>query len=84
MLQLVYTHQATVTPAQMDMHIETMNFYEMMYRWEWGKLSHQVSWATSLNSTKQAEEKMIISSIVWSHSKDLLHLAALKDTPRGR
>ena len=37
-----------------------------------------VSWATPLNSTKKAEEKMLMSSIVWSYSKDLLHHAALK------
>ena len=48
------------------------------YRGEWGKLSHPVSWATPLNSTKKAEEKMLMSSIVWSYSKDLLHHAALK------
>ena len=34
--------------------------------------------ATPLNSTKKAEEKMIMSSVVWSHIKDLLHHAALK------
>ena len=37
-----------------------------------------VSWATPLNSTKKAGEKMFMSSIVWSYSKDLLHHAALK------
>ena len=56
-----------------------MRVYIVRYRGEWdyfkveppGKLSHP------LNSTKKAEE-MIMSSIVWSHSKDILHLAALK------
>ena len=37
-----------------------------------------VSWATPLNSIKKAGEKMFMSSIVWSYSKDLLHHAALK------
>ena len=44
----------------------------IIHRGEWGKLSHP------LNPTKKAEEKMIMSSIVWSHSKYFLHLAALK------
>ena len=38
----------------------------VVYRGEWGKLSHP------------PEEKMIMSSIVWSYSKDLLHHAVLK------
>ena len=46
---------------------------------EWGKLIHQVRWAIiPLNFNQKAEEKIIISSIVWSYSKDLLHHAALK------
>ena len=65
------------------------HFIVVFSRGVWGKLSHQVSWVTPLNSTKKAQEKMIMSSIVWSHSKDLLHLAALKirlqpDRPRPR
>ena len=57
-----------------------VKFADWMFRGEWGKLSHQVSWATHLNSTKKSRRKddMIMSSIVWSHSKYLLHLNALQ------
>ena len=37
-----------------------------------------VSWATPINSIKKAVEKMFMSSIVSSYSKDVLHYAALK------
>ena len=51
--------------------------YDFLYAWHHYAVGESgVSYP--LNSTKKAEEKMIMYSIVWSHSKDLLHLAALK------
>ena len=41
-------------------------------RGEWGKLSHPPQF-----NPKKAEEKMLMSSICWSYSKELLHHAAL-------
>ena len=53
------------------------NIHPVTIGGEWANLSHQVIWATALNSTKKAGEKMFMSSIVLSYSKDLLHHVAL-------
>ena len=68
-----------ILQLKMSSHWKQSHF-DLSSRGEWGKLSHQESWATPLNSIKKAGEKMFMSSIVWSYSRDLLHHAALKNT----